>query len=300
MSNNELIQPRAVIGGNTEQAPDYGTEVAARLKSEYGEVFRTLESLLEEGRQQPRVTDNVEVLGIKAKIIQRVRDLRNRMIAIHKKEKEPFLRGGEAVDSTFFTEIDRCERRPSSKAKPGIVDVLTAENHDYNERVLAAEKLKRDQEAAAARAEEKRIADEKAAAEKIAAEAAAKAARARNADNVAKLQKEAAEAQAKADALALTQESARDTRQEADANAAAKPADMVRVQVAEGVTNTMKRVGYCEVAAEDVDKLPMDILWAHVKDDAKIAAAKDWAKLTQYKRELPGASIGFRNKTVTR
>lgn len=295
MSNNELMNERAVAGDNA--APNHAQLVAEQLERDYQESAQTVAGLLEEARQCPTVVNDDETMGVLSGIVKRLRDATARLAAFHEKEKAPHLRAGQAVDKFFFGLIEKCQRRNKTD-KPGAADILVARVNDYNQRKLDEERRVREEAARKAREDEQRLAAERDAAEKVVREREAAAARARNADNI-KAHEDAAKAAAvtAADAAAK-QEAARDQRQEAEASAAAKPGDMVRARVSDDTTVTMAKEGFAEVT--DIDKLDMAALWPFVKDDHKAMALRAWAKVTQYKREMPGAAVGLRNKTVIR
>jgi len=286
--------PREKIGGNV---PDYAAEESGRLAREFAGLENDVAAILAEARGLPEIVDDEETANLYTTAISRFRDLDDKVEALRTGEKLPHLRKGDAVDSFFGRLRDRLLRRKKTD-KPGGGDVLASRLHDYNERRLAAEQRKRDEEVRLAREDAERIAANIRKAEAEQREAEERAARARRADNKEAAEKTAREAEAAAATLRETGEAARSRLAEADAAAAATPADKVRERHEGGSMNTMKRVGFAEIT--DSMKLDPVALWPFVKDDAKAAALTAWAKTTQFKREMPGAAIGFRNETQVR
>lgn len=303
--------PRAVTGNN--EAPDYAQRVTADMTRDYAEISKTVTDLLNEARAAPATVNSDEEMGVCARIIKRLRDTAARAEAFRVKEKEPYLRGGEAVDTFFHSMIAKCARQPHKKTdKPGAADILQAHVHDFNERKLAEETRKREEAERIARdnaaraeqvrlAEEQRLRDEEqkrldslAAAEaskkpKTAEKHEAKAAE--HAGNIAVQGGKVAEARAIEDA-------ARADLSDARAASTAKPADMVRTRLDDGVTSTMAKEPFVQVV--DATKLNFLTLAPFFKADHIEMALKNWAKTTQYKTPMTGAIIEMRRKTVIR
>ena len=91
---------------------------------------------------------------------------------------------------------------------------------------------------------------------------------------------------------------ATDRVREATIEALQKPADIIRARTDSGVLTTMAQVGYVEIT--NSDELDMKALWPFIKEDAKLAALKAYAKIKNYKATMPGAIIEMRDSTVIR
>jgi len=76
----------------------------------------------------------------------------------------------------------------------------------------------------------------------------------------------------------------------------AKAADMVRTRLDSGSLVTMRQVPF--VVIDDLDGLDMAALWPFVKEEHKLAALKQWAKVTGHKRAMKGATIKMVDETV--
>lgn len=300
---------RAVVGNN--QAPDYAQRVAADMARDYAEISKTVADLLDEARAAPTTVNSDEESGGLSRIVKRLRDTAGRLEAFRTKEKEPYLRGGNAVDQFFGALMAKCERQKKTD-KGGAADILHDRVHNWNERKLAAEKKKReddareaqriaDEAAAITLAEENRLRDEEAA--RVQAQADADAAK--RPATVAKLEQKAeqhavaASAQVGKVAAAQSMENAaRADLSDAKLAAAAKPSDMVRTRHDDGVLNTMRQVPYVELV--DASLLNKDLLWPLLKEDHILMALKAYGKITSHKKPMAGAIIEMRNDTVIR
>lgn len=287
--------PRAVIGSN--EAPDHAQIVTDRLASEYAEISRSVADALDEARALPREVADDDDQSRFAAAIKRLRDLHVRVEGIREMEKEPYLRGGNAVDS-FFGRLKEKLFRKNKNDQAGAADVLQARVDAYVQKKAAEERRRREEEAAKARAEEERLRREAEERERELREADARAARARKEANAEKARAEAAAAEAEARRLREEQEQARQKAQEAAADAAAKTADMVRTRTDGGHMVTARQEPYVEIT--DEMELDAKALWPFVRSDAKLAALKGWAKAKQYKAQMPGAVIEMRDKAVIR
>lgn len=287
--------PRAVAGSN--EAPDYAKRVTDDMKRDYEAYDRSVTELLEKARAAPTEVNDDETAGVLSKIVKDLRDAVARGEAFRVKEKEPYLRGGNAVDQYFGALMMKCERQKKTD-KAGAADVLHARVHDWNERKLAIETAKRLAVEKAARDEEERLATIRRQEEQKAADAKAAAERARKPEKKAELAQVAAAAEQTAKETRLQEDQARAATQDAKAASTARPADMVRTRSDDGVLNTMAKVPYVEIV--DPMKLDASLLWAFVKDEHKLQALKAWAKITQHKRAMDGAIIEMRNDTVIR
>ena len=287
--------PRAVAGNN--EAPDYAKEVTERMARDYAALQESLTEALADARTLPKEVNDDGVMGTVAHAVKRLRDVGDRIEAIRVAEKEPFLCGGNAVDSFFGALLAKIARK--KKTDPvGAIDVLQARVDDYVNRKAAEERRRREEEARVAREAEEKARSAREAAERAQREAEEKAARARKQENIDLQRQAAREAEAAAQAAREAEERARRQEQDARAAATAKTADLVRTRTDEGNMVTAKQEGYVEVT--DYAKLDAKILWDFIKDEHKLAALKQWAKITQHKRQMDGAIIGLRDKAVIR
>lgn len=302
--SDTLINEEAVQGHNAP--PDHGKIAADRMNEEYAKERKAVDDLLGEAlhligskdKNIPAVyVEDDETMGRFATLVKRLRDTSAQLLSHHKKEKEPYYRAGQAVDRFFFGLAELCTRRNKTDAA-GAADILQARVDDFMQKKLAAEEARRAEARRLAQAEEDRLTRLRLAQEQAARDALLKAERAKKPENIEAHQTTAADNAAKAIETRGAENVARDKTVEATQAAAAKPADLVGTRVSNDTKVTMARENYCEV--EDVSLLEGATLWDFVRDDAKIQAVKDWAKITQYKRPMPGAKIGSRPKTVIR
>jgi flagellar biosynthesis GTPase FlhF len=287
--------PRAVPGDN--KAPDYAQRVTEQMARDYAALSDNVALMLDEARALPDAVDGEETLGLYAKLIKRLRDTTARITAFRVAEKEPFLRGGQAVDAFFFSLEDKCARR-DRKNKPGAADVLQARLDDYQQRKLAEEQARRRREAEeTARIErERREAAERA--EREAEEARLAAERARKPETTAAKEVVAEQKEAVSDAAKVEVSVAAAAAEEAYVDTLARPADMVRTRVDEGPLVTMQQVGFAEI--EDDSLLDKAALWPFISLDAKEKALRAWAKNSGYRQQMAGAVIGKKNKSAVR
>ena len=298
----EPLNPRAVPGSN--QAPDYAQQVTDRIAAEYAEITSTLDRLLEEAGEMPRVVDSDDTALMLGALIKRLRDTDSRIESVRTLEGEPYLRGKNAVDSFFFALRDKIGRRNKNDraAKPGATDILQARINDYQERKIAEERARQE----AARREAQRIAEEAARkAHREAVEAAERAAaveRARKAETQAARQAEADAQQRAADLAKAEADRAADLAEEARLASLAKPADIARVrgsdQSGAGVTLTVAKEPYAILT--DRTKINLELLRPYFTDAEIEKALRGWAKATGYRIAMEGAEIGHRNKGITR
>lgn len=299
MPINEPLNPRAVPGAN--EAPDYAKEVTNRLADEYRGLSSSLDLLLAEARELPDTVNSDEDAVKLGGVIKRMRDLDGRVEGVRVLEKEPYLRGGNAVDSFFLVMRDKIGRRVRT-AKAGAIDVLQARINDFQERKIAEERAR----AEAARREAERVAREAAEqARKAAQEAAereAAAARARKAENVEARQREAEAQREAADRAAAEAKRQAELAEEARLAALAKPADIARVRGSDesgaGVTLTVAKEPYAILT--DRTKVDMNALRPYFTDAEIEKALRGWAKAHGHKVTMEGAEVGHRNKGVTR
>jgi len=147
----EPLTTRSVPGSN--ESPDYAKDVTTRIASEYVGLTNTLDELLSEAREMPKeVTSDADALMLGA-LIKRLRDLDSRCESVRELEKEPYLRGGNAVDAFFNGMRDRIGRRNRNdrKAAAGATDILQARINAYQDQKLAEERARREAEERAQR-----------------------------------------------------------------------------------------------------------------------------------------------------
>lgn len=287
--------PRAVAGDNL--ATDYAKQVTERLTDEYNALVENVSAALDEARKLPATVDDEPTASMFTEVISRLRALRKRVDGIREAEKEPHLTSERAIDSFFFTLMEKLERRKKTD-RVGAIDVLHERLNKYNLRRLEEERKRRDEELRIRREEEERAAEARRKAEEAEREALAKAARARKQESIDATSKAAAEAAARASEAAEAAAKAAEDRREAAAQASAKSADLVRERHDSGSLNTMRQVGYAEII--DSSKLDAIALFPFIKEDAKASALRLWAKTTQYRKQMEGAAIGFRDETIVR
>jgi len=302
MPLNTPIDTRVAPGSN--EAPDFAKEVTDRIASEYIGLSNTLDELVNEIPKMPEpVTTDSEAVTVGA-LIKRMRDLDSRIEGVRVLEKEPYLRGGNAVDSFFNSMRDLIGKRNKTdrKAKDGYTDILQGRINDYQNKKLAEERARREADRVAAERAAQAAAQEALRIEQAAEEARQKADRARKAENVAANQ---AIADQQAAAAAIAKQQAAEALQAAeDARLAtfAKPSDMARVrgnaEAGGGVTLTVAQEPYAMV--EDRTKLNWALIAPFFTDAEVEKALRAWARTTGHRTQMPGAAIGFRNKGVTR
>lgn len=296
--------PRAEIGGNFPPISEilsvfaadenFSKTVTDHLEKKYASFLRDAAILLEEARALPARIEDKETRAKFPPLIKRFRDLKAKFESFHELEKAPFRRGGDACDSLFFGTIDKLMRRNKNN-NAGASDILGARLTDYDNRVLAEEEERR-------AAEAKRLADEARAAEeaRLKAEREAEelqlaAERARKPEIVEEKREVAAAAEQTASAARVEATVTLARAEEAHIATLAKPADIMRDRGEDGTKSTMAQETYAEV--EDSEKLDGAILWAFVLPDARAKALRAWAKQTDYRKPMPGARVGRRNRT---
>jgi hypothetical protein len=284
--------PREVLGSNRDSVAD---DIVLRLGADYNALAQSVAAILAEARTLPLEVNDESVASVFTDLITRMRDLKKRVDGIREAEKEPYLTGQRAVDQFFFSLMERLEKRKATD-KAGGADVLYARLHAYNQKRLDEERRQRAEAERAARAEEDRLAAlrRKAEDDRIAAEEAAR--RARKQSKIEEHERARAEASAREAAARAEETAASIARAEAAHAASAKPADLVRERHESGAMNTMRQVGFAEVV--DPMALDRDALWPFIDEKALAKALLGWAKISQFKRQMPGASVGFRDETI--
>jgi hypothetical protein len=299
---SDVNNPRAVVGDNI--GVDHAEIVNSRLTDDYRESVKSVDELLDEARKLPKeVTSDPEAVTFGG-VIKRLRDVDTRLEAFREAEKQPFLRGGNAVDSFFHSLRDKIARRRKGdrSVNPGAIDILQSRIDTWQDKKIAEERARLLRE----QAERDRIAREDAArllkAQQEAEEAARAAARARSA---ATQEARNAEAAAAAEQAALAKAKAELAQEQADEARLAtlvKPADISRVRgVATGgggVLLTTSREPYALLV--DRAKIDLEKLRPFFTDAEIEKALRGWARSTGHRVQMPGAEVGVGNKGVTR
>lgn len=284
---------------------DFALVVTAYLEEEYAKQPAIIKSLLDEATALMRDPETGALMKIRddetkgkvASLIKRMRDAAKALNAFHDKEKQPYLRGGQAVDQKFFGWIDKLTRR-DRKNKPGAADVLNDELTDYDTRILNAE-LERRRLAAQEEARVAQAAAEAAAkAEREAEEARLLADRARKPEIAEKKEEVAAQKETVASDAKVDAALAGGRAQEAHIATLAKPADIMRNRGSDGTLSTMATEPFAVVENEAL--LDRDKLWPHIPLPAKEQAYRTWAKTTNYTQQMPGGTCGKKPKSTVR
>jgi hypothetical protein len=312
LSNTDL-DPRERIGGN--QPPiaaliaryegDFAADVTMYLNEEYGKHETIIVALLgeaaalvrdpETGELKP--IEDAEKKGKVASLIKRIRDEAKALEAIHAKEKNQYLRGGQAVDQRFFGWIDKLARR-DKKNRAGAADVLGEMLTTFDTMVLEQERQRR----AAIAAEEARVAkaaqEEAARLAKEAADRQAEADRARKPAIIETKQEVAKETAVAAGTAKVEAAIATGKAEAAHVDTLAKAADIMRTRGDDGTMTTMATEPYAVV--EDRTKLDFIALKPHFSLDAIEKAYRAWAKSNDYSVQMEGGKCGRRPKSVVK
>lgn len=307
--------PRAVVGSNTGDAPDYALMESERLRQDYAEVFRAVREFLADYEKVPEVLKTQEDKETVVGLIKRARDLKTRIVGYHDLEKQPHLRRGQAVDQTFYAEHDLIAKR-DKRANDGAADALQKRLTDFDVRELAILQARRRQEALDARKEADQVLAEAEQAEREAAAARrrwealdAAAARARKAETIAARQEEAraagAEAEKAADrAVALQGEvAATESRaQDAHISTLQRPADAMRQRHADGSLSGMDSEKFAEII--DRETLDLEKLRPHIAFADLEKALRGYANSQAYSGDasvqIAGARFGKRPRSKVR
>lgn len=275
------------IGDN--RPPDRGSETWNQLSRDYAELAGSAASLLETARSLGETVENERELEGFSNVIVAMRDAAARAEAARVAEKEPYLRGGQAVDGFFSSLKERLSKGMNVLQRR--VDAYQQRKRDAErerlrliaEQTAREERERREAAAKAAReAEEKRLAAERARLEQTRAAKGASA-------SVA--EQEAAAAAAAASTAAQEAEAARiDTLRPS--------ADLVRERFEGGRVVTGQDVGYAELV--DRDKVDMNALRPYFTDKEIEKALRGWAKATGHSKQMAGAEIGFRFRAPVR
>lgn len=302
MVETTALNPRAVPGSN--EAPDYAQQVTDRLAREYEAVKTTLDDLVAEAAALPPLVDTDDEALKRGALIKRLRDVDTRIEGVRVLEKEPYLRGGNAVDALLNGWRDLIGKRNKNDrtAKAGAIDNLQAGINAHQDRKIAAERIRLENERRETERlamEARRLAEQEAAAleaKRLAEE------RARKPENKM-AHRAAAEAQ-EGVSFEASSSAARATElaEEARLASLARPADIARVrgnaESGAGVTLTVAKEPYAILT--DRALVNLELLRPYFTDAEIEKALRGWAKATGHRIAMPGADIGHRNRGVTR
>jgi hypothetical protein len=284
---NDQTNPRAVIGDN--RPVDAAASVLDRLGTDYGELSRSASSLLETARSLGETVENERELEGFSNVIVSLRDTIGRAEAARTAEKEPYLRGGQAVDG-FFSSLK--ERLDKGRA------ILQRRVDAYQERKRNAERERlrliretQEREAREARAREQE-------ALRVAEEARLAAERARKPETKAAKGESASAAEGEAAAAAAAASSAADAAETARIDTLRPSADLVRERFEGGRVVTGQDVGYAELV--DRNKVDMNALRPYFTEAEIAKALRGWAKATGHNKQMDGAEIGHRFRAPVR
>src|SRR6516165_5624756 len=224
------LNPRAVVGDN--QGVDQAQIVNDRLALDYHQSVKNLDTSLAGMKEMPEiVSSDADALMIGA-LIKNLRDQDNRLEAFRESEKQPFLRGGNAVDNFFHSLRDKIARRKRGdrSVKPGAIDILQGRIDVWLAAKRAAEvaRLETERLEAARLAREEQMRLRKALEEAEAARLAAE--RARKAESIIAKAAIADAAEAQAAHAQAVAELAAEKERDAKLATEIKTADIVRVR----------------------------------------------------------------------
>lgn len=304
--------PIAVAGHNAPplarsiaaEEGDFAAVTTAFLEEEYAKQPQIVQSLLDEaaalvrgpdGKLRPIGDDDTK--GKVASLIKRMRDAAKALAAFHSKEKQPYLRGGQAVDQFFFGLVDKLAKR-EKRNRDGAADVLGGMLTDYDNRKLAEEQERRRREAEEAARREREAREERERQEREAEQARLAAERARKPETKEEKGHAALEAEQAASAARIEETVAAQRAEEARIDTLRKPADIMRNRGEDGTLSTVGQEKYAEI----VDRAKLDLvkLGPYIPLDGLQKALNAWARATDYREEMPGASVGRRNKSLVR
>jgi hypothetical protein len=287
------------IGDNTQI--DYAADETRRLEREYGNLKDAIEGLVAEAEKIPLPITDPEGKAVVAPMIKRLRDQKTSVEGLREIEKMPHLRRGNAVDA-FFGSLRVMLLRDDKKSRLAIGDVLQSELTTYDERVLAEEMERRRREAAKAAEElRKKLAAEEAA-RRAEEETRLAAERARKAETQAAKSEVAEQAAVQASVAAVKAKLA-ETRAEASyVETLARPADVMRQRMDNGVMSTMGTEKFSEIL--DRDKLDLEKLRPFFKLEHLEQAVRGYAASRGHSNDpagqIPGARFGTRAKSLVR
>lgn len=254
----------------------------------YGSHFEDAATYRDKARELPVEID----AATKPALVSLMADISDEIDAlegIRIKEKNAYLRGGDMIHNTIKAETDKLVTTKTILGKR-----LTA----YDQKIAAAERQRRAEEAEKAARAAAEAAARAAAEEQAKRDAEAAAARARKPENIAAHQERAAQHDANANEAAVDAMIAADQSLLARNATMAKSAELVRERHESGVMSTMRQVPYVEVI--DRTKLDIAVLLPFFSDAELLKALKAWARTTSHKKPMAGAIIEMREESVIR
>lgn len=275
---------------NQTNAPDYAAQETDRLALDYAELRDRVQTVLEQtaATMPAKVADDTDFERVSKAVVE-MRDLGKHIEAIREQEKAPHYRRGQGVDAFFGTLRDGLAKLAGEIAARGDV---------YRKAKMERERIERERKAREERerAEAARRAAEEAS--RKAADAAAAAARARKAETVEQRTSEAAGAAVVAAEARIGARAAQEAADAALKLAEASAADLSRQRFGSGHMVTAKQVPHVEITNYNI--LPLELLRPYIRRADLEHAVKQYARMTEYKVQVPGAVIEMRDATVYR
>jgi hypothetical protein len=252
--------------------------IVERLELDYGALLNAVTEELNAAEALPEVVENSTDMAEVGAMIIRLRDLAARAESHRRSEKEPWLRGGNAVH-VFFTKrliesLDLMRR------------ILSRRLDVFKQRQLADERVKREVAATAARRQHEE-------AQRTLRESEDAVGRARSLESKLQREQEAASARVESDAAnARAEDAALQTK--------TKAGRMVGEHF-EGTRSGQVTMRKHEVVyINDVRKLDLELLRPFLKEEHLLMALRAWARATGFAREMPGATVSVREVAIVR
>ena len=215
---------------NHNRPPDPIEDLRAQLAETHGPLAQRKDDLIAMGERAPASVDDEDTAAKIADAIKACAAFAKNATAARVAAKEPYLAAGRAVDGWFAALAD-----PVDKVKSRLTALLT----DYHKRVAAAERTRREAEAAELRRQQQEAERQRQEAERLAREARAAARRAEDDKAAAVAERLRAEQEAR-DAKAAA-DKARAEAEKAASVAAEKPAEMSRQRTDLGAVASLRR-----------------------------------------------------------
>ncbi len=264
------------IGHN--RPPDPIEDLRAQLAETHEPLTQRKNDLLAMGERAPASVDDDDTANKVADAIKACAAFSKNANAARVAAKEPHLAAGRAVDGWFATLAD-----PVEKVKARLSALLT----DYQKRVAAAERARREAEAAELRRQQQEAERQRQEAERLAREARAAARKAEDDKASAEAARIRAEQEAR-DARAVADQ-ARAEAEKAKTAALEKPAELSRQRTDLGAVASLRRVWKFRVVNPEI--VPRSFLTV---DNAAITAfikASTDKKTHECNATIPGVEI---------
>jgi hypothetical protein len=263
--------------GDNVDAP-YAEGIVDRLAQDYAELITNSAEAIRDAEDLPLIVESTIDVATLSSMVIKLRDLAGRIASHHKAEKEPFLRGGTAVDNFFLKPKEKLNGK--RKELESRVDV-------FQQRKLAEERAKRAAEAAAAR--QRQLEAERAS---QAAEAAAR--RARSAETAEIRRAEAARAK-------VEEEMATAKADETKLATLATGGSLVRERFQGDDRSGMATMRKKKTAmVTDIAELDLEKLRFYFKPEHLEQALRAWATATDYNDQMAGAIVSKGDTTMIR